>query len=297
MTGFVIGYFGDGPWAHRALERLLDKPEITVAFVCSRYRAPDLVLADLAYQAGIAHIVHQDVNSDSFIDVIPKVEYDLFVSMSFDQIFGSSLIEYPRLQSINCHAGKLPFYRGRNILNWVLINDEKEFGVTVHKMDEGIDTGDILAQKILPITDKDTYRTLLVRAHEACPELLVETIEALRAGIATSRRQSDIDSAGSYCKARGKGDERLRWEWTSREVFNFVRALCRPGPEARTWLGNSEIRINSVEEMSEIGDTDLPPGTVMEVEPACFTVATSDSPVRVVEWSGNGKILTGGQLS
>ena len=297
MTGFVVGYFGDGPWAHRALALLLDKPEITVAFVCSRYRTPDPVLTDMAHQVAIPHIVHQDVNSDSFIDLIPKVEYDLFVSMSFDQIFGSSLIECPRLQSINCHAGKLPFYRGRNVLNWVLINDEKEFGVTVHKMDKGIDTGDILAQQTLPITDEDTYATLLARAHKACPELLVETIEALRAGMATSRRQSDVHPVGSYCKARGKGNERLSWEQTSREVFNFVRALCRPGPEARTWLGNSEIRINSVEEMSEIGGTDVPPGTVMVVETTCFTVATSDSCVRVVEWSGASKILTGDRLS
>ena len=297
MKRFVIGFFGDGPWAHRALKRLLGNPELAVAFVCSRHRSPDPILADLAHQAAIPHIVHQNVNSDSFIDLIPKVEYDLFVSMSFDQIFRSSLIEYPRLQSINCHAGKLPFYRGRNILNWVLLNDEKEFGVTVHKMDEGIDTGDILAQQILPITDEDTYATLLARAYKACPERLVETIEALRSGIATSRRQSDVHPIGSYCRARGKGDERLNWEWTSREVFNFVRALCRPGPEARTWLDTSEIRINSVEEMPQIRGTVVPPGRVTAVEAECFTVAASDSLVRVVEWSGTESINIGDLLS
>ena len=60
----------------------------------------------------------------------------------------------PPLKTINCHAGKLPFYRGRNILNWVLINDEREFGITVHYVDEGIDTGDIILQRVFPITDK-----------------------------------------------------------------------------------------------------------------------------------------------
>jgi methionyl-tRNA formyltransferase len=64
--------------------------------------------------------------------------------MSFNQIFKSEIINLPRLKTINCHAGKLPFYRSRNILNWVLINDEKEFGITVHYVDEGIDTGDII---------------------------------------------------------------------------------------------------------------------------------------------------------
>ena len=73
--------------------------------------------------------------------------------MSFNQIFRKDIINLTPIGIINCHAGKLPFYRGRNILNWVLINDEKEFGITVHFVDEGIDTGDIILQKTFPITD------------------------------------------------------------------------------------------------------------------------------------------------
>lgn len=66
---------------------------------------------------------------------------------------------------INCHAGKSPLYRGRNILNRALINDEKEFGITVHYVDEGIDTGDIILQRVYEITDEENYATLLDRAH------------------------------------------------------------------------------------------------------------------------------------
>ena len=66
---------------------------------------------------------------------------------------------------------KLPFYKGRNILNWVLINDEKEFGITVHYVDEGIDTGDIILQETFPIIDSDDYSTLLDKAYEECPRL------------------------------------------------------------------------------------------------------------------------------
>ncbi|MDR1522244.1 MAG: hypothetical protein LBS28_05280 [Streptococcaceae bacterium] len=84
------------------------------------------------------------MNSKEVINLLKKYNADLFISMSFNQIFKSEIINLPRLKTINCHAGKLPFYRSRNILNWVLINDEKEFGITVHYVDEGIDTGDII---------------------------------------------------------------------------------------------------------------------------------------------------------
>ena len=80
--------------------------------------------------------------------------------MSFNQIFKREMIDLPKYGTINCHAGKLPFYRGRNILNWALINDEKEFGITVHYMDEGIDTGDIIVQRTYPIGEEDDYGIL-----------------------------------------------------------------------------------------------------------------------------------------
>ena len=94
--------------------------------------------------------------------------------MSFNQIFKKEIINLPLLKTINCHAGKLPFYRGRNILNWVLINDEKEFGVTVHYMDEGIDTGDIIMQDSFSISGLDDYSTLLLRSYEACAACIVQ---------------------------------------------------------------------------------------------------------------------------
>ncbi|OEY36955.1 formyl transferase [Campylobacter jejuni] len=96
--------------------------------------------------------------------------------MSFDQIFKEELLKlYPR-KIINCHAGKLPFYRDRNILNWALINDEKEFGISVHFIDKGINTGDIILQKTYEIKDSDDYTTLLNLCHKECASLLYESL-------------------------------------------------------------------------------------------------------------------------
>ena len=72
---------------------------------------------------------------------------------------------------------KIALLQGRNILNWVLINDESEFGITVHYVDEGIDTGDIIKQSTFQITDADDYSTLLEKAYSGCAELLSKAVD------------------------------------------------------------------------------------------------------------------------
>ena len=130
-----------------------------------------------------------------------KYDCDLFVSMSFNQIFRSVLINFPALKTINCHAGKLRFYRGRNILNWVLINDEKEFEITIHYVDESIDTGDIILQRCYQITDEDDYSTLLQRAYEGCATNLYDAIKDVQDGKVNTIVQKNIDQLGFYCTA------------------------------------------------------------------------------------------------
>lgn len=296
MNQLTIGYFADGPWSHLALEKLVFDATIRVVFICARYDHPDPVLKAQAETHRIEFFRHQRINSDEFLEKIGRHDCDLFVSMSFNQIFGRRLIEHPRLQTINCHAGKLPFYRGRNVLNWVLINDEREFGVTVHYVDEGIDTGDILAQRTYAITDRDNYATLLQRAYPACAELLYETIKQLQAGSAKRTPQTEKHPSGFYCTARQEGDERLNWNQPSRDVFNFVRAICCPGPEARTFCGATEIRINRVELLPGAPVFKGIPGAVVGAGPKDFLVKTADSYVKVVEWSGLERIRIGDRL-
>lgn len=293
MSQMKIGYFADGPWSHLALEKLVLDSTISVEFICARYDKPDPTLRKKADQYGIAFITHPKINSDDFFQKISSYGCDLFVSMSFNQIFRKRLIEFPRLKAINCHAGKLPFYRGRSILNWVLINDEKEFGITVHYIDEGIDTGDILGQRLFPITDEDNYATLLEKAYSGCAGLLYETIKQLGAGKVVCKPQTDVHPLGFYCTARVDGDERLNWNQPSRDIFNFVRAICRPGPEARTFCGDVEIKINRVELLPDAPGHKGIPGAVLGECPDGLFVKTADSYLKVVEWSGIDRIRIG----
>ena len=126
MDKMKIGYFADGPWSYRAFELLIEESDLIIGFICVRFDTKDETLKKYCTKYKIDYLKDQNINNKEFLDKAAAYNCDLFVSMSFNQIFKKTIINLPRLGTINCHAGKLPFYRGRNILNWVLINDEKE---------------------------------------------------------------------------------------------------------------------------------------------------------------------------
>ncbi|MDR1032349.1 MAG: hypothetical protein LBL30_04525 [Holosporales bacterium] len=198
-----IGYFADGVWGQNAFNLIHQDGSFSIKFLCLRFKTPDLALKQLAESNGIDIIIENNINSPCFMEKVRQYECDVFVSMSFDQIFKKDIINLPRMGIINCHAGKLPFYRGKTVLSWVLINDEKEFGITVHYVDEGIDTGDIILQKTYPISDADDYGTLLKLAQTECANVLHETLSSICQmggggnGIAIQTK-SEIYTSGRY---------------------------------------------------------------------------------------------------
>ena len=171
-----LGYFADGPWSHKAFEMIINDKRLNMLFVVARFSKPDQILKKLAEDNNIDFLVFENINSVSAVSRLKDYRADLFISMSYDQIIRKDLLKLPPKGFINCHAGALPFYRGRNVLNWVLINGESEFGITVHYIDEGIDTGDIILQKNYPIYLSDNYNTLLERSYDYCSDLLMKSL-------------------------------------------------------------------------------------------------------------------------
>jgi len=269
---------------------------LEVAFICARFDKPDLILQRIAARNNIPFFTSRNINSPEFIARLQGLSCDLFVSMSFDQIFKKELFKKPRLGTINCHAGKLPFYRGRNVLNWALINDESEFGVTVHYVDEGIDTGDIIVQECFPISEQDTYKTLLDRAYSGCAALLNRAVYEILAGKIVRTAQSEIHQHGFYCVARSEGDERINWNQPSRAIFNFVRAICPPGPSAKSFIAGEEILIHRVRFLPDAPIYIGIPGSILAKDSGGFLVKTSDSFVRVEEWQSRSSIRVGNRL-
>lgn len=293
MDKLTIGYFGDGPWSHQSFDRIMDDPDLDIRFVCPRFDVRDPILVEKAQRANIDVIFEKNVNAADSLLRIENYDCDLLVSMSFNQIFRQVIIEMPRKGLINCHAGKLPFYRGRNILNWVLINDESDFGITVHYVDEGIDTGDIILQRTFPITDQDDYGTLLDTAYVECAHILYDAIKQIQLGSQNITKQSSIHEVGMYCGRRQEGDELFSWDQPSRDVFNFVRAIADPGPSASCRLDGQEVKIKKVEMINASPAYKGIPGQVVGKDHRGLIVKTRDTVLRVVNAETPRKIRVG----
>ena len=296
MNKLKIGYFADGPWSHRAFEKLNNDNDIEIKFIVPRTNTKDTTLYNFSKNHSIDYLCPVKVNSQEFLDLAFKYDCDLFVSMSFDQIFRNNIINTPRLGIINCHAGKLPFYRGRNILNWVLINDEKEFGITVHYVDEGIDTGDIIKQKCYPINDSDDYKSLLELAYVECSEILYKAIKEIQLGISKRIKQNTIHPIGTYCGRRGTGDEIINWNSNSRKLFNFIRSITLPGPIATTHLNGNEIKINKSRMIEGATNYIGINGQLLAKTADGFLVKTNDNFIEIIEIKSKIKLKVGDKL-
>ena len=238
-----IGFFGDGPWAHDALEKIQESDEYSVAFVVARYPNPDPVLKEKSERYSLPFYCVKNVNGPDFVELVKDHKVDVNVSMSFDQIIRVDLRESSEKGFLNCHAGALPFYRGRNVINWALINGEQRLGVTVHYVDDGIDTGDIVSQRFIAIGDDDNYATILDRAVVHCSEALVDALSLAKRDEISPRKQSEIHPQGTYFGTRTWGDEWIDWCWNAERIWNFVRAITIPGPGARTIHKDRQIAV------------------------------------------------------
>ena len=296
MSKFKIGYFADGPWSHKAFELLIQDEEIEISFIVPRTDTQDDTLKIFAEKYEIDYLHPIKVNSEEFIEKAKSYNCDIFVSMSFNQIFREQIINLPKFNTINCHAGKLPFYRGRNVLNWALINDEKEFGITVHFVDEGIDTGDIILQQTYPITDKDSYGTLLEIAYDECAKVLYKATKQIQKGSFKRVKQKTIHPVGFYCGRRAVGDEVIDWNTSSREIFNFVRALSYPGPLATTYVENTVVKINQVRLIKDAPAYRNIPGQILSKTNDGFLVKTKDSFVEILEVDNEAKVRVGARF-
>jgi len=283
-----IGFFGDGRWAHRALESIVDTSNLDIAYIVVRHHDHDSVLTEWANELEVPFFAPGNVNAPSFVMRLKALEADINVSMSYDQILRYEVIHAAPKGFINCHAGALPFYRGRNILNWALINGEDRFGVTVHYVDEGIDTGDIIAQRFGVITSSDTYASLLDKAVELCADALIEALQAIQDDSFSAMPQEEIHPVGFYCSNRREGDEWIDWSWTTERIYNLIRALVPPGPGARTLHDGNPIVITNADKILHAPSYINRPGTVVGRNEEGIIVKTGDTSIKITQiadWS------------
>jgi methionyl-tRNA formyltransferase len=285
-----IGFFGDGRWAHRAIESIVETSDLGVAYIVARYPNADPILKEWSNELGVPFLAPKNVNASTFLKRLKELKADVNVSVSYDQILRREAIHVATEGFINCHAGALPFYRGRNILNWALINGEDRFGVTVHYVDEGIDTGDIITQRFGVITPLDTYASLLDQAVELCADALIDALHKVKDDSFSATPQEQIHPVGFYCSNRREGDEWIDWSWSTERIYNTIRALVPPGPGARTLHDGHPIVITSAEKILHAPSYIDRPGTVVGKNAEGIIVKTGDTSLKITEvadWNGS----------
>ncbi len=162
-------------------------------------------------------------DAEESMRVLREIAPDLIVVTAYGQILPKEILELPKYGCINIHASLLPKYRGAAPINWVLLNGEKETGVTSMQMSEGLDTGDMLIKRATPIGENETCEELYARLSAMGGEVLAETIDALENGSLSPEVQDD--SLSCYSPMIRKEMSALDFSKTAAEVHNTIRGV------------------------------------------------------------------------
>jgi methionyl-tRNA formyltransferase len=196
------------------------------------------------------------------INYIKEFNPDLIVVCGYKYIIPSEIFNIPKLRTINIHPSYLPKYRGQHVVNWAIVNGENDTGVTIHFIDKGIDTGEIILQKRIPILFEDTASTLHDRIYyEAC-ELLKCVLNSILSGNTLHSKKQD-DSQASYFRPRNPQDGLIDWNRDGIEVYNLIRALVKPWPGAYSHM--KDIKVVFWNALFEAGSYDCSPGTIIDI--------------------------------
>ena len=181
------------------------------------------------------------------VKTLGALNADVFIVVAFGQILDKNLLALPHHFCINLHSSLLPKYRGAAPINWAIINGETETGVTTMKMNAGLDTGDILLSRKVPIRNKDDAQSLHDTLAHQGSSLVMETLNQLDSGsLEATSQNSDL---ASYAPKLKKEDGLIKWNQPAVKIHNLVRGLM-PWPGAFSFLGSKRFKICKSESKS-----------------------------------------------
>ncbi|WP_053831028.1 methionyl-tRNA formyltransferase [Paraclostridium bifermentans] len=237
-----ILFMGGHELGAKTLEHLINNKVNVVGVVVSKnandwYRGVD----EVANKFNLELYEEENINDQNFLNKIKPLNLDLIVCVNFDQILKKDIINLPTIGCINTHASLLPKYRGRAPLNWAMINGEQYSGVTVHFIDEGVDTGDIILQEKIKIYEDDYISDLLNKVKNIYPKIVLNAIRALESNN-INLIKPDL-SKGFYVNKRTEDDGKIDFSKPSKDIINFIKAISKPYPGAFLYHNNKKIII------------------------------------------------------
>jgi len=209
---------------------------------------------------------------------------DLIVVCAYGKIFPKELLEIPKFGCWNIHASLLPKYRGASPINWAILEGEKETGITIMLMDEGLDTGPILLQKKIPILEEDTAITLSQKLAQLGKEAILEAIELHKKGVLKPLPQSEEEI--SYAPILKKEDGFFTFEEPAKKIERKTKAFL-PWPTAFTYYKNKLLKVFLAKAIPLKHKEK--PGTILDINKDGILVATSEGVILLKEIQLEGK--------
>ncbi len=274
-----IIFIGQAPFGREALEALLAQGEdivgvITVEDVANqKYPNP---VKECAVERNLELCQANYLKKAEAVEWVRKLQPDLLVLGFVTSFVPQEMIDLARLGGINYHPSLLPKYRGGSAINWAIINGESETGVTIHFIDEGVDTGPILLQEKVEITPDDTVKSVYFKKlYPLGIKMIAEAVRLLRENKAAPVAQ---DEAGaSFQPVITAGDTVIDWSLPTLRIYNLIRG-SNPSPGAVTSIERQTCKLFD----ARIGSKTGTPGTVVEIGEDFFTIATADGSIDIL---------------
>lgn len=215
----------------------------------------------LALGHGLAVYQPPTLKNGTAEDLLRQLAPELIVVVAYGKLLPRYVLESPRLGCINAHGSLLPRWRGAAPIQWSVLAGDRKTGVTIMRMDEGLDTGEMLAKCETEIGARETAGELFDRLAEDAAALLSETVGRMEREGAIAGEAQD-DSASCYAHILSQESAVLDWSKTAREADCFIRGM-NPWPVARTAVGGVRLKVYSAEPAEGSGA----PGEVLCADP------------------------------
>jgi methionyl-tRNA formyltransferase len=245
MRIVLVGAVEGSKVALDSLIRAATPPSLVVTLPAeAAHRHSDFVdLGGLALAAGSDVFYTSDINSPATIDAIGATEPDLCLVIGWSQICRERFRSIARLGNLGFHPAPLPRLRGRAVIPWTILLDERTTGSTLFWLDDGIDSGPILLQRLFPVAVDETARSLYAKHTSALAQMLPEAVSLVKSGVAPHVRQDDQQA--TYCAKRTAADGMIDWKEPACSVLRLIRAVGDPYPGAFTFQGDVKLVIDA----------------------------------------------------
>ncbi|MEN6490169.1 MAG: methionyl-tRNA formyltransferase [Smithella sp.] len=286
-----ILFMGTPAFALPALEQLYTRNYPVIGVVTQPDRphgrgqkeiAPPVKILD--QKLGLPDFQPEKVKDPAFLKILHELNPEMVVVAAYGQILPREIIDFPLLKCLNIHPSLLPKYRGAAPINWAIIRGEIKTGVTIMKMDEGMDSGDIILQQETLINADENFGRLHDRLAVQGASLLIEAIDLISAGTASPTVQDA--SAVTFAPRLKKENGQINWNSGAEDIVNLIRGLS-PAPAAYTYLSGQLLKIFAAS--GERGSVKDSPGKIGAKTNSGLPVAAADGYVILREIQLAGK--------